>query len=370
MPRFSASGDKLQIDSALILRTYDFDPGAVCRSVILPRQAMAIQQPTVNKFALHPESPYLIVPSDGGLMLVDTIRTATTKRWPIHAHDVAFNTTGTHLIIGGRTITRVPISKNVEGQWIAGLPGLVAMNPADDPVVFLQCSADAETIVGWHAKGSWSVFQPGKGARSLGSTMGASQSFSVGHEGKSMIHGTVNQGCRVLDLQTGQPSALIAGQGDWPQCTFTPDRKGLVVSDAIGIRMLQANTWKPIWQNNQGARSTIGSFAWMDPAGTYVIHAPQAGILTLLDSATGQEALTLRRERETSAHFVALTADLSQLWQLDAVSQVLWRWDLGALRRYLRPLGLDWSTTPLPSVPPTEAPPLQGWLNMLPEKPE
>jgi len=63
-----------------------------------------------------------------------------------------------------------------------------------------------------------------------------------------------------------------------------------------------------------------------------------------------------------------MSAAGDQLWELDLRTQVLWRWNLAALRTFLRDRGLDWTDAPLPPAVPAAAPPLPGILNLIPDR--
>ena len=106
--------------------------------------------------------------------------------------------------------------------------------------------------------------------------------------------------------------------------------------------------------------------SFLRPCRQLLLIRSDPGTIHLLDAATGQPVIVLRRNRESWTGQLAMNASGSMLCELDTRTQTIWRWDLHTLRRELRARGLDWSTAPLPPPLPDRAPDLQGLLLNLP----
>jgi hypothetical protein len=83
-----------------------------------------------------------------------------------------------------------------------------------------------------------------------------------------------------------------------------------------------------------------------------------AGVIRLVETATGREYVRLEAPLQTRFRPIGFTQEGSRLIALGVESQALHVWDLRAIRAQLKDLGLDWEA---PAFPPPrgDLPPLQ-----------
>ena len=362
VPVFSVDGRRLVLYTGIGRRVYEFDPAAICLSTVLPRQAIHSRTELATIFSIHPGGEFLIVPAFRSLLLVDALRGAVLRKWPIQAIDARFSADGQSLLLSGRTCTRIPLTRDGTGAWSTGLPRVMALNPGTSQFRQLRSTPDAGTILGWRDDAAWSLIS-GSGAATFPMIPGTSEFFTLSPDARWLAHGYRHAGVRIASAADGATVHEIPGAGEWNNCVFSPDGRFLTTCDGNGFRQFRAGTWEEVWHNPATGNGAIGRPAACDPSSRWLIYSPQPGAITLLDPETSGQTVSFRLDRDhTPVHF-AMSPAGGQLWELDTATQVLWRWDLAALRAFLRARGLDWTDAPLPPPLPAAAPPFTGLLN-------
>jgi len=365
VPWFSKDGRRLALTNTNGIICYDFDPAEVCQSLVLPRQAITSREGPIGRFALHPTAPWIVVPSEEEILLCDAARVGVRHRWPLPAVEAVFTQDGRQLLLGGLTCTRIPLDVSPEGHWSTGIPSVMELNPSGFRFYQLRPSGDGRVLAGWSTDGTWHLFESGSGGVrkwSFPRAGDASEFVSLSPDGKWLAHGFRGSGIRILNPSDGSVVVDLPGTGAWTSVAFSPDGKSLAVGDARGFRLLRTETWQEIWWNPAGANGGIGRPVWFDPGSQWLLSGTQPGSVTLQKAATGKVAVTLRRDRDSWAQYLAMSGDGSAIWELDHRTQTLWRWNLHLLRSFLRARGVDWTEAPLPPAIPAEGPVAGGWL--------
>ena len=171
---------------------------------------------------------------------------------------------------------------------------------------------------------------------------GTSENFSLNSTGTLLAHGFHQPGIRIRNMADWSVVRDIAGSGTWSTCVFSPDGNRLFTGDAAGFTLLDTQSWQTVWKKSSENNGSLGKAAWFSPNGTSILTSLEPGIITLLDARTGATVVNLHRDSAELSCHLAINAENTRLWQLDMRTQVLWMWDLNALRKYLQPLGLDW----------------------------
>jgi tetratricopeptide (TPR) repeat protein len=114
-------------------------------------------------------------------------------------------------------------------------------------------------------------------------------------------------GCRLWEVGTWREGAKLASPGDNPSHAFTADDRLLALGD-------------------------------------------QPGIVRLVIPETGQELARLTIPEADYLYPICFTPDTRHLAVVALSSQVLYLFDLAALRKELRELGLDWDHSPVPPI--------------------
>lgn len=368
-PFFSADGRTLVLDSGISTTVYEFEPAAVCLSAVLPRERLRSREGSAVRMALHPGSPWLLVPSDRGIHLVDGVQTAISRRWPLKAEDLAFRADGQGFFVSGRGLTHVPVARGPAGEWSAGMPEVRHVSEPGAGLLHIRTSSDGRVVAAWCADGQWRIFHhtpAGRNVITFPVQPDSDEFMSLSPDGKWLAHGLRYGGARILSTVDGQSVKTIPGKGSWTSATFSPDGTRIAVGDAGGMRLFRTGTWEQTGQNSQDASGDIGRNVWFAPSSRWALTAGRAGTITLHEPETGETIVALHRDRESMARELAMSADESMLWELDSSTQTLWRWNLHLLRSTLRAHGLDWTDAPLPPPIPSSAPPASGLVFLLP----
>jgi len=140
---------------------------------------------------------------------------------------------------------------------------------------------------------------------------------------------------------------------------FSPDNHWLVTFGRNQLLFWEVGTWRlgtsyaPIGINLPMAGSAFS------PDSRLLAIAPDSRDILLLDSQTARSVATLEAPYQVQVSALRFNRDGSQLIAADVLNEVH-IWDLRALRKRLRELGLDWELpTYPPAPPPSDADPLE-----------
>jgi WD40 repeat protein len=138
---------------------------------------------------------------------------------------------------------------------------------------------------------------------------------------------------------------------------FSPNDGRWLLTNGGGFRLWKVNTWE------EGPRiaqpdDTGGGFVFA-PDGRVLALAGGFSELRLVDVDSGTELARLTVPEQTRVGPACFSPDGAQLVAVGSESQLLYIWDLRALRAELKKLDLDWDGDDYPPAPPAAAGPLR-----------
>jgi WD40 repeat protein len=149
---------------------------------------------------------------------------------------------------------------------------------------------------------------------------------------------------KVWDAHTGQHVVDLPVVGS-TFVGFSPDSKWLLTSGG-GARIWRTGTWQ---EGPPLGGVTSGGFGAFSADSELLALPDTPGSVRLVRAATSKEVARLTAPEQTPFSGLCFTPDGSQLITFGTESEALHLFDLGAIRRQLRDLGLDWSDEPLPT---------------------
>lgn len=148
-------------------------------------------------------------------------------------------------------------------------------------------------------------------------------------------------GAKVWEARTGKPvKDLAVGINCW--VVFSPDGKRLLIASggnaSAQIRVWEVGTWAevPIKEPLKGAAPTFS------PDGKLLVVETGTGAARLLDPNTGREYARLEDPSQHRAIHFSFSPDSTKLVSATGDGHCLHIWDVGAMRRRLAEMGLDW----------------------------
>jgi serine/threonine protein kinase/WD40 repeat protein len=152
-------------------------------------------------------------------------------------------------------------------------------------------------------------------------------------------------GAKVWDAESGKLVAdLPLGRA---LVRFSPDSKWLLTTGDT-VRLWRTDTWQ------EGPALGSGGDGVFTLDGKLLALEEAPGVVLLVRPATGKEVARLTAPEQTRLIPQCFTPDGSRLITWGRESGTQHTFDLGAIRRHLREIGLDWSDDPLPA--PAEEP--------------
>jgi WD40 repeat protein len=130
---------------------------------------------------------------------------------------------------------------------------------------------------------------------------------------------------------------------------FSPDDRWLGTSSRTGFQLWERGTWKEVL-------SFAGTGGPFTPDGRLVVQDRGDAVVRLLEVPAGREVVALDNPLQARARRRAFSPDGRYLLFGSHDLPGTHVWDLHALRRGLAELGLDWSSDPLPEIPPPPQP--------------
>jgi serine/threonine protein kinase/WD40 repeat protein len=144
---------------------------------------------------------------------------------------------------------------------------------------------------------------------------------------------------KIWDARSGSVIVQIPASGA-VDVRFSPDGSGLLLGDGGEYRLLETQGWSTAWRvAREWASGLAGEAAFRDDGRVLAVTRSRSVVL-LLDPSSGRELATLESSDPRQITGLSFGGDGS-LMVVSAGSETLGRWDLGAIRRELRGLGLD-----------------------------
>jgi WD40 repeat protein len=145
---------------------------------------------------------------------------------------------------------------------------------------------------------------------------------------------------RVWDLATGQILHEIADDA-FAHVGFTPDCRWLVTGGRLAYQFWDVKTWKPGLKIPRRSHLT-GPFSFTRD-GRLMAIALNVFDLRLIDPSTGVELATLTEPETLQIHGIQLSPDGTKL-AVATGHDIGYLWNLQAIRRELKTMGLDWKS--------------------------
>jgi Protein kinase domain len=365
--RFSPDAKQLLTDTAGECARYECAAG-VCEPLVLPRTQIHTPDASemVTSFALHPQEPFLLYLQDTGIVLADAASLREVSRWPVQATAAKISGNGRWLFIAGRHFSRLALEKSGDGTWSAGLPEILYKGSEQHRFVTAAATPAGDLSAALCNGQTIHLYRDRAEAGKIQRPTVGTDLFSL-HPGGKLLADTVREGpVRLRRIPGGEEAGSWPITGEWPVHAFSPDGKLLVWTDARGIHAIHPDSGEPAWSSPIAANGALGTFFQFDPTSRWLLISDEPGVVRLVDTSTGQPAVTLRRGREITSRYMAMDTSGAFLLELDPNTQTIWRWDLHTLRTHLRTRSLDWSSDSLPPPVPAAAPALRGILLNLP----
>jgi WD40 repeat protein len=297
--------------------------------------------------AIDPLGRVLAVRVHSGIALVDLVRGEEAALLPGEDIPLAFEPSGALLTHGPTGLRRWPVRiQPATGQWHFGPPRLIA------PIHGWQeygSSADCQVLaIPKRDKGAIIVHRKTHQVVHTGEQRDV-RFCAVSPNGDWVATGSHwldhRAGAKVWHAQTGAHEAdLPVGSG---RVGFSPDGKWLATGTG-GVRLWEVGTWRP----GPVVGSPVSSHFAFDPTGRLLAVNDDPGIVRLVITQTGKELLRLTAPVEGRLQPWCFTPDGCKLIALGD-DRLVHIFDLAAIRRDLRPVGLDWDEQ---APPPPEAP--------------
>jgi WD40 repeat protein len=307
-----------------------------------------------------PDGRLLLISWGDELAFVDWARGAEVGSIPLRRTSaVSFDPDGALLTSGPAGLIRWPVRAVPEaGRLHVGPPQPLAEpgNPAHHPH---GCSADARVIAipGRRNPCAVVVHRPENRRVPLGPREDV-RNCAVSPDGRWVATGNhwnhQGVGATVWDAHSGEEVKDFSVGGECG-VGFSPDGKWLLTGGG-GIRLWKVGTWEEgprVAQPGEG-----GGFAF-SPDGRVLALSGGFSQVRLVDPHSGAEIARLTVPEQTRVGPQCFSPDGAQLVAVGPESQLLYIWDLRALRAALKELGLDWDWPDYPPSPPADATPLR-----------
>jgi serine/threonine protein kinase/WD40 repeat protein len=264
---------------------------------------------------------------------------ATLATLPVEpTHRILFDASGA-VLTGLPALLRWPVTEAPGGATTIGPPQLLQRRGTRDGFAI---TPDGRTIAAAMHHDGGLVFDARnpQSARWLGPQRDV-RNIAISPDGRWVVTGShgIADGMKLWDARTGHVVHDFPGVPDeiGGVRSFSLDGRWLAV-DWDGWVLFETTTWTLKRRLLQGVAMSL-AFA---PDSRTVVYDDHAGSMILAEVATGRELARFEDPEQSAAAALAFSPDGSRLVTTLADRPYLRIWDLGAIRRRLAGMGLDW----------------------------
>jgi WD40 repeat protein len=285
--------------------------------------------------------------SDDGVYLIDPVNCRTVARLAIpDNYALLFDPSGALVTYGRAGVLRWPIAppESARPHWLNVGPRQQLF--ATQQAGLLGASADGR-VVAFPDNNEGAVVYFSDSPRTVRLTpQEAVTCCAVSPDGSRVATGslrtTSGSGAKVWDAASGRLVKELPVP-DGCGVLFSPDGRWLATSGG-GCRLWHVGTWEP--GPNLG-----GDWVAFSEDGTLAAVPAGFGVLRLVSPDTGREYARLETPEPIHLLPISFTPDGGRLLAYGSQRGALHIWDLGAIRRQLVELGLDWDPPTMPPPP-------------------
>ncbi len=350
---FNSAGDALAVTTELVdFVLWRFAEGNECRTLVSP-----LERSFSFEHALSPDGRVLAVASRSGVRIWD-VRSGTlcgVGDAGTAVNSVRFTRDGRTLVTWSErgievwpVVTREPVaerSRLVIGpprqlELAEEFPFLIDFGKADlssDDRTLVVASFTLGAGVVLDLAGERAPFRVKvRGLHAVAASPGGK--FIAGsprHGSDEVIIWDASNGRRLQTLACGESSVAFSGDDKW-----------LATGSRDLLRLWSTATWELAWEiPNPGLALAFGP-----DSRTLAVAQNDDRVIRLVDVATGGELISLRAPAQGIVHWISFdrTGHFLVATCRDGPALV---WDLGAVRRQLEAIGLDWDAGALPPPP-------------------
>ena len=290
--------------------------------------------------ALHPNGRLLAVGMTNGVGFWDVDRDVSIASLPIgQTESLVFEPSGDLLTLGRVGAARWPVREGLDGSksFTVGPPEFISTRPGRE----IDLSRDGR-VVGFCQSGESPIVldrdRPKELIR-LG-PQGDVRSIAISPSGQWAATGSHNHpdGVKVWSLPNGRFEKQFPNHR-WP--LFSPDGRWLVTHLSSQAAMWAVGEWR------EGPRFNGVALAFSPDSRLLVIAQP-AGSVQLVETESGRVVATLEDPRQSHSNQATFSADSSRVILTSDDVRAAQVWDLGAIRRGLGAIGLDWEWPSFP----------------------
>jgi WD40 repeat protein len=312
------------------------------------------------KARTSPDGRLLLVSWGDALAFVDWARGTEVGSIPLYL------TTALHFEVDGALLTSGLLPRERGGllRWpVRAEPGRLHVGPPEsldepsNPYSAVGCSADGQVLaIPWWDRGVV-LHRPHR--RMILEPRDDVRSCSVSPDGRWVATGHHSNrqgfGATVWDARNGQEVKDFP-LGNICQVGFSPDGKWLLTTGG-GARLWKVDTWEegpPVAPPGEG-----GHFAFAPDGRVLALSGGGFSQVRLVKVDSGAEIARLTVPEQTPLVPTCFSPDGAQLVAIGPESQLVYIWDLRALRAELKQLSLDWELPNYLPPPPAAPAPLR-----------
>jgi WD40 repeat protein len=299
------------------------------------------------------DSRFFVANTYDGWLLIDWATGREVAQIPMPSRQRVFAQEGTQALLshGNRGIWRWPVRGEADTNRVhIGPPELVTVHGNDHEH---GASQDSRVIaIPRHGTGAF-LFERDNGIRPLG-PLEDNRRCVVSADGRWVATSNFNIhrtgiSTTVWDAQTATAAKKFHLRGG-ALAGFSPDNRWLITRARDKFQLWGVGDWKegPDLHDDGGP---FGEFAFTPDSKTIALSGPFSQV-RLLETATGREFARLTVPEETKLYPFLFSPDGSHLAAVGIHSQLLYIWDLRAIRAGLKELDLDWDQPSYPHAAP------------------